>query len=419
MTSGDSIQRVRIYLGERDQRGGEPLYLLVLTLLRNEGATGATVLRGLAGFGPGFWMRAARPGQMTDRPPVVVEWVDRAERIAQTLPKLDELVPNALITLETVQVYRAVLRQRGPFAGEATAGTIMHPLAVTVTPETPLSEAFALMIAQRLSSVPVINAEEQLLGMLLERDFAYRARLNIPLALIELLDQQARDALLTPLVGRTVAELMTGEPRSVSKGTAIPQALVLMIEQGYDQIAVLDRDGRVVGMLGSDDALRASLEANTNATQGVRDAEPPTPVNLVMQTNSASIRIDQAPVAALELLLQAPQRQFAVVETDGRLIGVLTLEQVLRKLSPADLAIFSMALVRGDTGAATRLNITTLQEVIEQEPQTLAPTDTVFEATRRLLEGGLASAPVVDTEGRFVGTLTRGSLVRALIQQSE
>jgi CBS domain-containing protein len=364
-------------------------------------------------------MRAAKPSQMADRPPVVVEWVDRAERIAQTLPKLDELVPNALITLETVQVYRAVLRQRGPFAGEATAGTIMHPLAVTVTPETMLSEALALMIAQRLSSLPVLNAEERLIGMLLERDLAYRVRLNIPLALIELLDQQARDVLLTPLVGRTVAELMTGEPRSVSKGMAIPQALVLMIEQGYDQIAVLDRDGRVVGMLGSDDALRASLEANTNAVQGVRDAEPPTPVNLVMQTNSATIRIDQAAAVALELLLQAPQRQFAVIETDGRLIGVLTLEQVLRRLSPADLAVFSMALVRGELGAATPLTITSLQELIEQEPQTLAPTDTVVEATRRLLEGGLASAPVVDSDGRFVGTLTRGSLVRALVQQSE
>jgi CBS domain-containing protein/PII-like signaling protein len=415
MTAGDGIQRVRIYLSERDQRGTEPLYLALLGALRNEGATGATVLRGLAGFGPGAWTRASKPAQMTERPPVVVEWVDRADRIAQTLARLEDFLPgNALITLEDVQIYRAVLRQRGPFAGEATVGTIMHPPGDTVAPETPLSEAIALLTARGLASLPVLTAEQHLVGMLLERDLVYRAGVAVPLHVIELLAQEARDALLTPLVGQTVAQVMSSDVRSVNRGMAIPQALSLMIEQGYDQIAVVDRDSRVIGILGNDDALRASLEASANAA-GVSDAEPPTPVSLVMQTNSVLIPLDQPVQTALELLRNAPTRQFAVTHPDGRLVGLLTIQQVLRNLSPADLASFSVALIR--PGATLQLNSANLAELIERDPPTIAPTDSVTEATRALLERGHGSAPVVDNEGRLVGMLTRGSLVRSLIQQ--
>ena len=54
MSGTESIQRVRIYLNERDQAESQPLYLATLERLRREGATGATALRGIAGFGAGI-----------------------------------------------------------------------------------------------------------------------------------------------------------------------------------------------------------------------------------------------------------------------------------------------------------------------------------------------------------------------------
>jgi PII-like signaling protein len=66
MTSSETIKRVRIYLNERDQASGQPLYLAALERLQREGATGATVLRGIAGFGAG---RSDRAGRAYSTPP--------------------------------------------------------------------------------------------------------------------------------------------------------------------------------------------------------------------------------------------------------------------------------------------------------------------------------------------------------------
>ncbi len=70
------IQRVRIYLNGEDWAGDRPLYKAVLAILRQSGATGATVLAALTGFGP---QRQVAPE--AERQPIVIEWVDSVGRI--------------------------------------------------------------------------------------------------------------------------------------------------------------------------------------------------------------------------------------------------------------------------------------------------------------------------------------------------
>src|SRR5262245_27485426 len=106
MTAHEPIQRVRIYLSERDTFERQPLYLAALQRLQREGATGATAIRGVAGFGPGHRLRTAGPTDLSRSPPIMIEWIDRAERVARVLPALDDLLPDALITLEDLQIYR-------------------------------------------------------------------------------------------------------------------------------------------------------------------------------------------------------------------------------------------------------------------------------------------------------------------------
>ncbi len=106
MSSNESIKRVRIYLNERDLTAGQPLYLAALERLRREGATGATALRGIAGFGAGHRLRTAGIADFSSNP-VVIEWVDRSERVLRIMPALDDLLPEALITVEDIRVYRA------------------------------------------------------------------------------------------------------------------------------------------------------------------------------------------------------------------------------------------------------------------------------------------------------------------------
>lgn len=97
-------KRVRIYLGESDHWGGEPLYLALLQLLRAEGAAGATVLRGIAGYGAHSCIHTATILRLSEDLPIVVEWVDEPARVERLLPRVTSMVAEGLITVDEVQV---------------------------------------------------------------------------------------------------------------------------------------------------------------------------------------------------------------------------------------------------------------------------------------------------------------------------
>jgi PII-like signaling protein len=100
---------VRIFVGESDKHGGKPLYQAIVEMLREEGMAGATVLRGIEGFGAHSRLHTHRILRLSEDLPIVIEAVDRAERIDAILPKLDEMVSEGMVTVERVEViaYRA------------------------------------------------------------------------------------------------------------------------------------------------------------------------------------------------------------------------------------------------------------------------------------------------------------------------
>lgn len=100
---------VRIYIGETDSWHGRPLYEAIVHLLRDRGLAGATVLRGIEGFGAKQHLHTTRILSLSSDLPMLIEVVDREDRIRDVLPELDQMVTDGLITLERVEViaYRA------------------------------------------------------------------------------------------------------------------------------------------------------------------------------------------------------------------------------------------------------------------------------------------------------------------------
>src|SRR5919198_1969609 len=79
-------RRVRIYTGEASQWRGKPLFLAVLEFLRAEGAVGATVTRGVAGFGANSRIHTATILRLSEDLPIVIDWIDTPERVERLLP---------------------------------------------------------------------------------------------------------------------------------------------------------------------------------------------------------------------------------------------------------------------------------------------------------------------------------------------
>lgn len=100
---------MRIHIGESDKWHGKPLYEAIVEILRKEGFSGATVLRGVAGYGGSSIYHTDKILRLSQDLPIIVEIVESTERIEKILPRLDEMVEGGLITLEKVRVilYRA------------------------------------------------------------------------------------------------------------------------------------------------------------------------------------------------------------------------------------------------------------------------------------------------------------------------
>ncbi len=97
---------LRIYIGERDKFKHIPLYESLVELFRKEGFAGATVLRGVAGFGAHSMYHTDRLLRLSTDLPMVIEVVDERARVEAILPAVEEMMDGGMITLEKVQVWR-------------------------------------------------------------------------------------------------------------------------------------------------------------------------------------------------------------------------------------------------------------------------------------------------------------------------
>jgi len=95
---------LRIFIGESDRWESLPLFEAIVRRARRHGLAGATVLRGIEGFGAHSRIHKTNILRLSDDLPVVIEIVDRRERIESFLPLLDEMVEDGMMTLETVHI---------------------------------------------------------------------------------------------------------------------------------------------------------------------------------------------------------------------------------------------------------------------------------------------------------------------------
>jgi PII-like signaling protein len=95
---------MRIHIGERDKHNGKPLYEEIVDILRKKKYAGATVFRGIIGFGASSRVHREHIFGLSLDVPIVIECVETEERIRTVLPELDQIISGGMITLERARV---------------------------------------------------------------------------------------------------------------------------------------------------------------------------------------------------------------------------------------------------------------------------------------------------------------------------
>lgn len=97
---------MRIFVDENDRRGVQPLYTAIVEFLRKHGVAGATVFRGIEGYGVHDQVHIAKVFSWTPNLPILIEVVDDEEKLRPLIPDLEALVGEGLITLEAASYLR-------------------------------------------------------------------------------------------------------------------------------------------------------------------------------------------------------------------------------------------------------------------------------------------------------------------------
>lgn len=97
---------LRIFVDENDRAGMQPLYTAIVEMLRRSGAAGATVFRGIEGFGSHHQIHLAKVFSWLPNLPVVIEVVDDASVIERLVPELQAMIGEGLLTIEAAQYLR-------------------------------------------------------------------------------------------------------------------------------------------------------------------------------------------------------------------------------------------------------------------------------------------------------------------------
>ena len=97
---------MRIFIAEGDRFEHRPLYEALVEMLRKEGFAGATVLRGICGFGAHSVYHSQKLLDLSADLPMIIEAVETEEKINTVMPRIDEMMSGGMITLEKVRVIR-------------------------------------------------------------------------------------------------------------------------------------------------------------------------------------------------------------------------------------------------------------------------------------------------------------------------
>jgi hypothetical protein len=108
MELNEQAVRLKIYVGESDRYQGKPAYQAVVQFMREKGFWGATVTRGIYGFGKRSRLHSASALRLSEDLPLIIEVVEAREKVLAVVSEISEMVRGGLVTVEDVTVLRHI-----------------------------------------------------------------------------------------------------------------------------------------------------------------------------------------------------------------------------------------------------------------------------------------------------------------------
>jgi CBS domain-containing protein len=421
---------IEIFTNEDARHRNKPVADAVIQYIRDlKIAARCIVTRGIAGCYEGGEVSMGRLEILSFNLPIRIYIVLPAAETEQVLDGLDEMVGTGIIALHDLKVISH--KATNPFfPRQIMVRDAMTPLPQRVRGESPLSDAARLLLSSIFTGLPVVDRDDRPVGVITQGDLISKGGLPLRLGLLSESGQEGIAAIMNQLDRQRVVEIMTKPATIIAEDRPLTEAVDTMLSKGLKRLPVVDKTGRLVGMLSRLDifktVMREAPDWDAFRAQEI-EVKNLRIVADILRRDTHTVFPDTTMDKVIRVIDDNDIQRVAVVDAEGKLLGLISDRDLLVYFKPDQEGLrylFSKVTqpFRTDTPAQDieqRLAATKACDVMSTDSITIREGALIEEAIRLMTEKTLKRLPVVDDTGCFKGMISRDSLLRTGFGRSE
>jgi len=414
-------KRLRIYIGESDKYQGKSMHTAIVEMLRREGYAGATVLRGIEGYGRGSRLHTAKILRLSEDLPLVIDIVDIPEKIEKLLPVLQSMGVNGLITIEDVEVHSYGEFRPGRDLRNIKIREIMTPNPISINVKSPIGEAIKMLYDQVFKSLPVVDSEKHLLGVITSSDLVNQGILPFYLPLLDKTDVDRRD-LLNKAYEVSVSDVMSKPAVTINQDATAQEAANLMTSRRIKRLPVVDDQGKLVGMISRIDLIAAAIhiKAREETLEHPSQISRSTKVSDIMYTQVPTVDLGTPILDVVKELLESPLHRLIVVDQQNKVKGIIGSSDLIDAVSGQDRAgimeTLRAQILRDERSIEhiRKIRARTAEDIMNREVVCVSADANVHNAAELMVRQRKKILPVVDSSEKLVGVIARDEILSSL-----
>jgi CBS domain-containing protein len=427
LSPSGSAKRVTIVL--RSMKEDRSSYIHLLEELRKLGAAEATAFQGVASFVGQHPIHTAHVVDIVPDLPVIIVWIDRADAVERILPQVLPLIKDGIITVDDTNVVLHTSTEIADLRASERVSDVMTKSVVSVKATAGLADVVRDLLSRTFRSVPVVDDEKRVVGIMTNGDIVRRGNLAVRLELLQALPASEQEDILAGLTASKlkVADVMTSELITVSADAHVRDAANLMMQHHLKRLPVVDADRHLTGIISRVDLLRTVADTPT-PPKGDRPpvAHEPggAPIKLAMSKDVPTVWPDDPVSHLINVVVSTRLNRAVVIDSDHRPLGVVSDAELIERVTPEARPTFVAALmkrlplVHGSEGAqetAKHSHGRTARDFMNSDFVMVDESTPIADALKRMLDEGRKIVLVTDQAGRLVGMADRRDLLSVLV----
>lgn len=419
-----NYKAIEIFTSEEARCQGKPATDAVIDYIRKlKIAARCIVTRGIAGCYENGEVTTQKLEVLSFNLPIRIYIVLPASETARVLADFNKMLIDCIIALHDLKVVGHRARKTF-FPRQIKVRDAMTPSPKSVSLSCPLIDAAKLLLSSIFTGLPVVDEKNRPVGVLTQGDLIHKSGLPMRLGLLAETDAVHLESALARLSSRTAKDIMTTPPVTVGEDRQLSEAVDVMLAKGVKRLPVVDKAGRLTGVLSRLDIFRTVMqEAPDWKSFQAQKVEVDQLKNVadILRREAQTVSPDTSIDEVIRIIDQNDIQRVAVVGDDGKLLGVI---------SDRDLLVFFKETQEGVWGLLSRIRKPSAQEnpcrgdlqtcLINTTAAAVMKTDLITvqedmlieDAIRLMTQKAIKRLPVVDTQGRFQGMISRDSLLR-------